>query len=107
MGYSQGKLADYLGVTQQAISKYENGDREPDIDTIIKLSQLFDVSSDYLLGGEEILFIEDDDLSAWCGKLLRPSNDGSFKQNFVKMLSTLDEKDWLTVEKMFHTMTEL
>lgn len=43
-------LANRLGVTQQTISKYEKGIREPDHSTLIKLSDIFDVSIDYLLG---------------------------------------------------------
>lgn len=49
-GLTQNELADLLGVSQQTISKYENGTREPDIDTLINLSRIFNVSIDYLLG---------------------------------------------------------
>lgn len=46
---SQAQLAEMLGVSQQTISKYENGSREPDNATLLKLSKMFDVSTDYLL----------------------------------------------------------
>lgn len=49
-GYSQEYIAEYLGVKQQTYSRYENNVTEPDINTIIKLAALFNVSSDYLLG---------------------------------------------------------
>ena len=52
-GISQTKLAEDLGVTQVCICKYESGQREPDIATIIKISKYFKVSTDYLLGVEE------------------------------------------------------
>ena len=47
---NQLELAEKLGVSQQTISKYENGTREPDHTTILKLSEIFNVSTDYLLG---------------------------------------------------------
>ncbi|WP_368489915.1 helix-turn-helix domain-containing protein [Clostridium sp. BJN0013] len=51
---SQAELAEKLGVTQQATSKYENGNREPDIEILKLLSSIFNVSIDYLLGGTNI-----------------------------------------------------
>ena len=51
-GWSQEELAEKLGVSRQAISKWENGSAMPDIDKVIKLSELFDVSTDYLLHEE-------------------------------------------------------
>lgn len=49
-GLSQFQLAESLGLTQQTISKYEKGEREPDINTLIKLSKIFKVSLEELLG---------------------------------------------------------
>lgn len=49
-GVSQQKLADYLGVTLQSVNYYINGKREPNIATLIKLADYFDVSVDYLVG---------------------------------------------------------
>lgn len=43
-------MADFLGITRQGYSKYENGQSQPDIDTINKLAQFFNVTTDYLLG---------------------------------------------------------
>lgn len=51
-GWSQEELAEKLGVSRQAISKWENGTAMPDIDKVIKLSELFGVSTDYLLHEE-------------------------------------------------------
>jgi transcriptional regulator with XRE-family HTH domain len=52
-GYNQEYVAEYLGVKQQTYSRYENSVSEPDINTIQKLTALFKVSSDYLLGLSE------------------------------------------------------
>lgn len=50
--WSQEELASQLGVSRQSISKWESGSSLPDLDKIIKLSQIFDVSTDYLLKDE-------------------------------------------------------
>ncbi len=46
---TQSQLADELNVSAQAVSKWEKGLSYPDIETIIKISELFDVTIDYLL----------------------------------------------------------
>ncbi len=59
-GYSQEELADKLGVTRQAISKWEGAQSTPDLQRILQMSELFGVSVDYLLKDE----IEVDELSS-------------------------------------------
>lgn len=54
LGLSQNELAEKLNMTQQRISAYEKGKREPDIDTIKQLADFFAVSTDYLLGKSNI-----------------------------------------------------
>lgn len=51
---SQLKLALDLNMNQNAISRYENLEREADYETLIKLADYFNVSLDYLLGRTEI-----------------------------------------------------
>lgn len=53
-GISQDTLAQDLNMTQQRISAYEKGKREPDIETIKQFAEYFDVSTDYLLGKSDI-----------------------------------------------------
>lgn len=48
-GWSQEELAHQLGVSRQAVSKWESAASIPDLDKILKMSALFDVSTDYLL----------------------------------------------------------
>lgn len=52
LGLTQDALAEQLGVTAQAVSKWENDQSCPDIATLPKLADLFDVSVDTLLGRE-------------------------------------------------------
>jgi len=49
-GLEREDLAKSLDLTYWAIAKYESGGRTPDLDTISKIAQFFNVSVDYLLG---------------------------------------------------------
>lgn len=49
LGMSQEELADRLAVSRQAVSKWENAQSIPDLQKIIMMSELFSVSTDYLL----------------------------------------------------------
>ena len=49
-GYTQDGLAEILGISRSAVSMYENGNREPDFETLEQIADLFQVDTDYLLG---------------------------------------------------------
>lgn len=53
-GLSQEQLAEKLGVSRQAVSKWESEQSVPDIDKLAQLSELFGVSTDHLIKGEEV-----------------------------------------------------
>ncbi len=53
-GWSQVTLANKLSVTKQTVSNWENNNIQPSIDMLVKLSDIFSVSTDYLLGREKI-----------------------------------------------------
>ena len=46
---SQEELSEKLGVTRQAVSRWENGETMPDSPNLLEICNLFDVSADYLL----------------------------------------------------------
>lgn len=52
-GLSQDDLASVIGVSRQAVSKWESEQSSPDLDKIISLSDYFGVTTDYLLKGTE------------------------------------------------------
>ena len=52
-GLSQEELADKMGVSRQAVSKWESEQSTPDLDKIIIMSDLFEVTTDYILKGIE------------------------------------------------------
>lgn len=52
-GMTQKELADKLYVTPQAVSRWENGEVEPSIDAISTMAQIFNVTTDEIIGGPE------------------------------------------------------
>lgn len=52
-GMTMKKLGDIIGVAESTISQYETGKREPDFETLLKFGEIFTVSTDYLLTGEQ------------------------------------------------------
>ena len=52
---TQLKVAMDLSISREAISYYENGKRSPDVETLLTLSNYFNVSIDYLIKGENFL----------------------------------------------------
>ncbi|MBW3496199.1 helix-turn-helix domain-containing protein [Bacillus sp. FDAARGOS_1420] len=64
----QEDMAKQLGIARTTYAMYEQGNREPDYDTLIKLATFFEVSIDYLLGTTEIrkaTDIQDPELYQW------------------------------------------
>lgn len=52
-GLSQKEMAEYLGISQPAYANYERQAREADYETLKKLADYFNVTTDYLLGRED------------------------------------------------------
>ena len=51
---TQVKMAQMIGISQPSYIRYENGTSEPNLTNLIKISDILEVSVDYLLGKEEI-----------------------------------------------------
>ena len=82
-GLSQEELAEKIFVTRQAVSRWENGETIPNIDTLKLLSKLFDVSINTLLGSPRDL------VCRCCGMPLEDCNtsretDGNFNEEYCK-----------------------
>lgn len=54
-GQTAQNMADMLGVGLRSYRAYESGDREPYFETLVKIADYLDVSTDYLLGRDEFL----------------------------------------------------
>lgn len=58
---SQAQLGKLLGVSKVSVSGYENGNRIPSTDTLVKMVDVFNTSADFILGREVNAVCEDDD----------------------------------------------
>lgn len=58
-GMSQEELADAVGVSRQAVSKWESEQATPDLDKVVIMSDIFEVTTDYLLKGIEPVKTDD------------------------------------------------
>lgn len=47
---TQQEIANYLGITRPAYTAYESGNRQPDYETLQRLADFFNVTTDFLLG---------------------------------------------------------
>ena len=82
-GYSQETLAEKLFVTRQAVSRWENGETVPNPETLKRLSQLFGVSINTLLGAPRQLVCQ------CCGMPLEDAiisrePDGTLNEDYCK-----------------------
>lgn len=48
-GWSQEELAERLDISRQSVSKWESGESVPTLEKLIRISEIFEVSTDYLL----------------------------------------------------------
>lgn len=69
-GLSQEDLADRVGVSRQAVSKWESEQSTPDLEKIIILSDIFGVTTDYILKGIEPTGKDADNSKEFAGKVL-------------------------------------
>lgn len=53
--YTQQKMADMLEVSLNTYQKYEQAERQPSLDTLVRLADILEVPTDYLLCRDEIL----------------------------------------------------
>lgn len=82
-GMSQDELAEKVFVTRQAVSRWENGEATPGVETLKLLSKFFDVSINTLLGSPRKLICQ------CCGMPLDDSTlsrepDGEFNEDYCK-----------------------
>ena len=55
---TQDELAKSLNISPSAISMYETGAREPDLNTLVNIAKFFNVTTDYLLGLSPNLYVD-------------------------------------------------
>ena len=97
-GYTQVSLAEKLEVSKGTVAMWETGKRTPDFETLINLSDLFDVRTDYLLGKSDdnsSIKLTDEDID----QLGRWELEDAFTDIF-KMYLSLDSFGRSTVESL-------
>ena len=100
-GWSQEELAEKLGVTRQLISKYEGAQSIPDLDKILKLSEIFGVTTDYLIKDE----LEEEEYAASQMQENESESDRSVHKVTMEMANEyLQIIDWSAGKTAFATM---
>ncbi len=89
---SQEEVAKHIGITRSAYSHYEINNRQPVYETLIKLSAFFDVSLDYIIGGDPVKE----------GQPMPPDT-----VEIVKLLSGMDQKTRkASIDKMMEVIRQ-
>ena len=102
---SQEELADKLGVSRQAVSKWERSESSPDTDNLIQLAKLYGISLDELLNGDDAIDIIEENKNS--NSQDNSDSDVIFEDNDGTIVSTGkgvvtikdDEGNVVTVEK--------
>ena len=97
-GYTQVSLAEKLEVSKGTVAMWETGKRTPDFETLITLSDIFDVRTDYLLGKSDdnsSIKLTDEDID----QLGRWELEDTFT-DIIKMYLSLDSFGKSTVESL-------
>ena len=98
-GMSQDELAEKVFVTRQAVSRWENGETTPGVETLKLLSKFFDVSINTLLGSPRKLICQ------CCGMPLDDSTlsrepDGEFNEDYCKWCYADGEFNYSSKEQL-------
>lgn len=81
---TQEQLAERVQVTRQAISRWETGETQPNTDTLILLSRIFDVSINTLLGSPRQLVCQCCGMPLNEDRLISRESDGSYNEDYCK-----------------------
>ena len=83
-GLTQDEMAEKLSVTRQAVSRWENGETTPNIETLKQISAVFDVSINTLLGSPRKLICQCCGMPLDEETVISREPDGSFNEDYCK-----------------------
>jgi transcriptional regulator with XRE-family HTH domain len=83
-GLTQDQLAEKVCVTRQAVSRWENGETQPNTDTLLLLSEEFDVSINTLLGSPRKLICQCCGMPLTEDSMISREPDRSFNEDYCK-----------------------
>ncbi len=93
-GWSQETFAEKMDVTRQAVSKWESAQSVPDIDKLVKISNLFGVTTDYLLKEEnDETFNETTETDDYIVQVQKP------ERNDIKQVTLEEAKGFIEIKK--------
>lgn len=85
---TQDEMAEKLSVTRQAVSRWENGDSTPNIETLKQISIAFDVSINTLLGSPRKLICQCCGMPLDDDSVISREADNSFNEDYCKWCYT-------------------
>ena len=88
-GMTMKELGAILGVSESAISQYETGKRQPDNETLLRLSEFFGATVGYILGAEE-----------------QKPPEALSDERFAELFNDLDARDQDTVLRLMQSMID-
>lgn len=97
---TQEQLAERLHVTRQAISRWETGETQPNTDTLKRLSQVFNVSINTLLGSPRQLICQCCGMPLNEDSLISREPDGSYNEDYCKWCYTDGEFAYQSKESL-------
>lgn len=97
-GFTQKQLAQLLNLSSNIVCEWEKGRCEPSIDTLKRLSTLFDCSIDYLVGEENNNLITQN--------FSLPNNEQALLDNFRKLPEDLQERARMYMQKLVELLNE-
>ena len=98
-GMSQDELAEKVFVTRQAVSRWENGETTPGLETLKRLSQLFDVSINTLLGSPRQLVCQCCEMPLDDATISKEP-DGAFNEEYCKWCYTDGTFKYTSMEQL-------
>ncbi len=107
-GYSQEELAEKLSVSRQAVSKWELGTALPDTENVLAISEVFDISLDFLL--KEGITIQDEGLDRVVLKFLYTVQDmDAISKDLLAILKDgcIDEEERIRIEEIVQSLDNI
>lgn len=107
---SQDEMAHKFGVSRQTISKWESGLSYPELDKIIKISETFHVSLDWLLKNTQKELISDDNLQRAALQFLGISQDmEKISNQIVEIIrdATIDDIEKIQLKESLSTLEQV
>ena len=105
-GITQDEMAEKLFVTRQAVSRWENGETTPNVDTLKLISTTFDVSVNTLLGSPRTLICQCCGMPLSDDDTISRETDGSFNEDYCKWCYTDGKYVYKTIDELIDFLAE-